>query len=247
MSELSETAVLCGNGSKAFKNAGNELFRHLVSVKKEEYQSSRTKSVKQSIAMSIIDEIKSQQPPGKFFEKNIKTGIWHVLDHKKAYNKTSQALRERPRTHADRKGAFHKKIGCKEYRCKNNLTLSSCQNSITCNSQKVDFHDFSEVSALHGKNFKTVIRREVDDERAYMNTSPALRELVHTHADKKEGVPQKVLELYGMFNPIQIYNEEELLRKFLQSRKEDSQETNMHREIFYINLLGQPPVLGIIH
>jgi hypothetical protein len=34
MSELSETAVLCGNGSKAFKNAGNELFRHLVSVKK---------------------------------------------------------------------------------------------------------------------------------------------------------------------------------------------------------------------
>ena len=80
-----------------------------------------------------------------------------------------------------------------------------------------------------------------------MNTKPARRELVHTHADKKEGIPQKLLELYGMFNPIQIYNEEELLRKFLQDRKEDSQETNMHREIFYINLLGQPPVLGIIH
>jgi len=32
MNELSETAVRCGIGSKAFKNAGNELFRRLVNT-----------------------------------------------------------------------------------------------------------------------------------------------------------------------------------------------------------------------
>jgi hypothetical protein len=185
--------------------------------------------------MSIIDKIKSQHPPGKFFEKNIKMGIWQVLDHQKAYSKTSQALRERARTYADKKSAFHKKIDGKEYRCKNNLILSSYQNSIACNPQKVDFHDFSQVSALHGKKVKTVIRRKVDDERAYMNTSQSLRELVHTHADEraymnttqslrelvhthadKKGAPQEELELSGVLNPNKIYNEEELFRKSLQ-------------------------------
>ncbi len=53
--------------------------------------------------MHIIGKIKSQEPPGKFIEKNLKTGTWHEVDDRRAYFKTSQALRERVRQHADKR------------------------------------------------------------------------------------------------------------------------------------------------
>ncbi len=88
-------------------------------------------------------------PPGKFIERNLKTGTWHEVDDKRAYFKTSQALRERVHQHADKRSrspVFQKKIDDKQDFCESSL---SHQNIVVCPSRENDFRGFFD-SATHG-------------------------------------------------------------------------------------------------
>lgn len=53
-----------------------------------------TKRQKMSISRSIVEAVRSLDPPGRFLEKDPKTGLWSDIGHKKAVEKTSQALRD---------------------------------------------------------------------------------------------------------------------------------------------------------
>mmetsp|Transcript_25090 Transcript_25090/g.36860 ORF Transcript_25090/g.36860 Transcript_25090/m.36860 type:complete len:292 (-) Transcript_25090:476-1351(-) len=86
--------VLCGRGGGTNRHAGNLHFRSLVKETKKNYLTS-TKSGKSLIAKSILDAIRKQTPPGRFLEKNSKTGAWIEITPRQALRKTSQALREK--------------------------------------------------------------------------------------------------------------------------------------------------------
>lgn len=47
-----------------------------------------------SISRSIVKAVRSLDPPGRFLDKDPVTGLWHDIGHKKAVEKTSQALRD---------------------------------------------------------------------------------------------------------------------------------------------------------
>lgn len=85
--------VLCGRGVTTNRHAGNESFRRLVGLNKEVYVSS-TKKEKMAISRSIVGAIRSLDPPGRFLDKDPVTGLWFDIGHKKAIEKTSQALRD---------------------------------------------------------------------------------------------------------------------------------------------------------
>jgi hypothetical protein len=50
------------------------------------------------VALEIIREWRSQDPPGRFLRADEKTGQWNDVGDKKAREKTSQALREKAPT-----------------------------------------------------------------------------------------------------------------------------------------------------
>jgi hypothetical protein len=50
------------------------------------------------VALEIIREWRSQDPPGRFLRADDKTGQWNDVGDKKAREKTSQALREKAPT-----------------------------------------------------------------------------------------------------------------------------------------------------
>lgn len=47
-----------------------------------------------AISRSIVEAIRSLDPPGRFLDKDPQTGLWYDVGHKKAVEKTSQALRD---------------------------------------------------------------------------------------------------------------------------------------------------------
>jgi hypothetical protein len=47
------------------------------------------------VALGIIREWRSQDPPGRFLKVDERTGLWNDVGDKKAREKTSQALREK--------------------------------------------------------------------------------------------------------------------------------------------------------
>lgn len=51
-------------------------------------------SQKMSISRSIVEAVRSLDPPGRFLEKDPDAGLWSDVGHKKAVEKTSQALRD---------------------------------------------------------------------------------------------------------------------------------------------------------
>lgn len=53
-----------------------------------------TKRQKMAISRSIVEAVRSLNPPGRFLEKDPQTGLWYDVGHKKAVEKTSQALRD---------------------------------------------------------------------------------------------------------------------------------------------------------
>lgn len=88
-----DTDVLCGRGGNVNLHPGNGTFRRLVESKKRLYLTARFKREKRLIAETILKDIKSQDPPGRFLLK--KDGdLWYEIAEDKARDKTSQALRE---------------------------------------------------------------------------------------------------------------------------------------------------------
>lgn len=53
-----------------------------------------TKRQKMQISRSIVEAVRSMDPPGRFLEKEPETGLYNDIGDKKATEKTSQALRD---------------------------------------------------------------------------------------------------------------------------------------------------------
>jgi len=74
--EPHEHDVLCGRGGSINSWKGNERFRNLVEKRKRVYLTARFKREKRLIASSIVEEIQSLKPPGRFLSRNAKKGTW---------------------------------------------------------------------------------------------------------------------------------------------------------------------------
>ena len=92
--EPHDNDVLCGRGGSINSHPGNERFRQLVEKRKRVYLTARFKREKRLIANSILTEIRSIDPPGRFLSRDPSTGRWYDIGDEKARDKTSQALRE---------------------------------------------------------------------------------------------------------------------------------------------------------
>jgi hypothetical protein len=76
---------------------GNKRYRKMVEDRKVHYIHSKRLD-KPLVALEIIREWRSQDPPGRFLRADDKTGLWTDVGDKKAREKTSQALREKAPT-----------------------------------------------------------------------------------------------------------------------------------------------------
>merc|ERR1712232_170184 len=85
--------VLCGRGGVANQHVGNIAWRMMVAENQHAYLIlSRREKTKMSTR--IVNEIRNQDPPGRFLKRNADTGLWFDIGDKEARKKTSQALRE---------------------------------------------------------------------------------------------------------------------------------------------------------
>jgi len=90
-----EHDVLSGRGGGINGHAGNVKFRQWVNCRKNEYNLAPNKAEKARVAREVIDLVRSQDPPGRFLQKESSlTGWWVEVDDEKVMAKTSQALRE---------------------------------------------------------------------------------------------------------------------------------------------------------
>ena len=86
--------VLSGRGSAANRHVGNSNFRDIVACNKSVYVT-LTKREKMMMARSIFQLIRSQDPPGRFLQKDANTNLWFDIGRSRALEKVSQALREK--------------------------------------------------------------------------------------------------------------------------------------------------------
>jgi len=114
--------VLMGRGNFVNYHPGNLYFRNLIKKHFVQYVSS-CKNEKPKYANLIIDEVGMRSPPGRFLRQDFDTKMWNCVDHKKALDKTRQALRE---------GAPEAKI-----RGKNILDQDGFENSTCCSGDKM--------------------------------------------------------------------------------------------------------------
>lgn len=83
---------LFGRGGLRFHHPGNIRYRKLVEERKEKYRSSN-KSDKAVVAMEIISEWQSLDPPGRFLKQDEVTMLWYHAGDAEALAKTLQTLR----------------------------------------------------------------------------------------------------------------------------------------------------------
>eukprot|EP00816_Leptocylindrus_hargravesii_P012500 CAMPEP_0196814596 /NCGR_PEP_ID=MMETSP1362-20130617/44402_1 /TAXON_ID=163516 /ORGANISM="Leptocylindrus danicus, Strain CCMP1856" /LENGTH=412 /DNA_ID=CAMNT_0042191273 /DNA_START=24 /DNA_END=1262 /DNA_ORIENTATION=+ len=85
--------VLCGRGGGSQNHIGNKEYRSVIAMNKRRYieASRRHKSL---LVESIVKAVRLQNPPGRFLEKDSKTGLWNDIGDKRAFAKTCQAIRE---------------------------------------------------------------------------------------------------------------------------------------------------------
>jgi hypothetical protein len=82
--------VLCGRGGGTNHHPGNSNWRSLVSANKRLYLT-LPKRQKGLVAKSIVHAVRSQNPPGRFLQRD-EHGLWYDIGDDKAWFKTSQAL-----------------------------------------------------------------------------------------------------------------------------------------------------------
>lgn len=86
--------VLYGRGGGTNHHPGNKRYREMVERRKQDYVNSKRLD-KPLVALEIIKEWRTQDPPGRFLKMDDNTGLWDDVGDKKAREKTSQALREK--------------------------------------------------------------------------------------------------------------------------------------------------------
>lgn len=82
--------VIVGKGMKCYTHAGNEMFRHIVNSRLQEYAATKSKKGKSDIISSVVDQVCMN---GCFVKKDSETGLWFKADDVLARDKTSQAFR----------------------------------------------------------------------------------------------------------------------------------------------------------
>jgi len=87
--------ILCGRGGLTNHHKGNKRYRDIVALHRPDYVRA-AKIQKPSVARVIVRAIRNGDPPGRFLKKDATTGKWIDIGDKKAAEKTSQALREKP-------------------------------------------------------------------------------------------------------------------------------------------------------
>jgi hypothetical protein len=85
--------VLCGRGGGTNNHIGNSHWRMLVAANKQLYIT-LPKRQKMLLSRSIVNAVRSQNPPGRFLQKDNKSNLWFDVGDQRAQEKTSQALRE---------------------------------------------------------------------------------------------------------------------------------------------------------
>ena len=85
--------VLCGRGGGTNNHVGNSHWRMLVAANKQLYVT-LPKRQKMLLSRSIVNAVRSQNPPGRFLQKEAKSDLWYDVGDQRAQEKTSQALRE---------------------------------------------------------------------------------------------------------------------------------------------------------
>uniref|UniRef100_A0A7S1FRW5 DUF6824 domain-containing protein n=1 Tax=Corethron hystrix TaxID=216773 RepID=A0A7S1FRW5_9STRA len=99
-----EHDVLSGRGSGISSHPGNEYLRRLVAEMKTTYLMNSSKGEKTRIGQSIVDHIRSRNPPGRFLARsaddavfsdgNNLHGFWYEIGDQRARQKVNQCLRE---------------------------------------------------------------------------------------------------------------------------------------------------------
>ena len=92
--------ILLGRGGLTNHHKGNKRFRDIVALHRPDYVRA-PKIQKPSVARVIVRAIRNGDPPGRFLKKDEKSGKWVDVGDKKAAEKTSQALREKPTDEKD--------------------------------------------------------------------------------------------------------------------------------------------------
>lgn len=88
-----ENDILCGRGGTSIHSNGNKRFRAMVKEYKMEYQT-YTRYQKTTLAETLLNNWREQNPPGRFLDKDERTGLWFCIPTKAARKKISQLLRE---------------------------------------------------------------------------------------------------------------------------------------------------------
>lgn len=94
--------VLSGRGSGITSHPGNEFLRYLVANAKAKYLLKSSKGEKTRIGQSIVDHIRSRDPPGRFLARYeddepgsaSARGLWYDIGDQRARQKVNQCLRE---------------------------------------------------------------------------------------------------------------------------------------------------------
>ena len=94
-SELNINDVLSGRGNKINHHPGNVHFRDVVTQCKSKYCDPTNKKIEKAfLAAKTVAIVRCLDPPGRFLQKNEKTGLWLEIGDDRARKKAAQALRE---------------------------------------------------------------------------------------------------------------------------------------------------------
>lgn len=92
---VTESDILCGRGGLTNHHKGNKRFRDVVALHRPDYVRA-SKVQKPAVARMIVKAIRNSDPPGRFLKKDTKMDKWVDIGDKRAAEKASQALREKP-------------------------------------------------------------------------------------------------------------------------------------------------------
>mmetsp|Transcript_18022 Transcript_18022/g.38941 ORF Transcript_18022/g.38941 Transcript_18022/m.38941 type:complete len:521 (-) Transcript_18022:661-2223(-) len=85
---------LTGRGGGTNFHPGNIKYRTFIEDNKVSYRAA-TRSYKSTMSMKIVQDWRSQDPPGRFLKINEQTGLWDDVGDEESRIKCSQALREK--------------------------------------------------------------------------------------------------------------------------------------------------------
>ena len=177
--------VLCGPGGNPGgiinSHPGNEQYRSMVDSKKRVYVTARYKREKRLIATSIVEQIRSMDPPGRFLQKDMNSKTWVDIGVEKSREKTIKALRKNARDVRTLKPAGTRKGQWSEEEDAFVLKVIAV-------SPKQPFVQWTDLAALlPGKSGKQIRDRWINYLNPSINHLPFSREddlkLWHGHAE----------------------------------------------------------------